>query len=167
MQRLTIRGLQALLLLLGLLSLVIQYGIVQVGIQEPMNPLIEGLRVPFIVGTVLFVVCAQVVLVCVWVLLSMVASARIFSERAFRYVDIIIGAVLGATVLIGLFFVTLIWLDKVTFANMGYEDEVAPGIVLLVLVAGMIGTGLTLLVVVMRGLLRKASQLEQDLAEVV
>src|SRR6478609_6349911 len=45
------------------------------------------------------IVCVEVALVAIWMLLSMVRRGAIFSERAFRWVDVIIGAGLAATVL--------------------------------------------------------------------
>ncbi|RVX43802.1 DUF2975 family protein [Nonomuraea polychroma] len=46
--------------------------------------------------SVLFVVTVEVVLVCVWRLVTMVRRGTVFSHAAFRYVDIVIGAIVAA-----------------------------------------------------------------------
>ena len=45
---------------------------------------------------VLGIVTVQVTLVCVWRLLTMVRRGTVFSHAAFRYVDVVIGAVAAA-----------------------------------------------------------------------
>ncbi|WP_338324765.1 DUF2975 domain-containing protein [Nonomuraea polychroma] len=57
---------------------------------------IEGERIPLLVISVLFVVTVEVVLVCVWRLVTMVRRGTVFSHAAFRYVDIVIGAIVAA-----------------------------------------------------------------------
>ncbi|PJJ63687.1 DUF2975 domain-containing protein [Compostimonas suwonensis] len=121
-----------------------------------MYPEFEGLRIPGIVGCIALVVCAQVALLCVWRLLSMVAGASIFSITAFRWVKVLIGCCAAFTGLIAAAFIVL------------YAANAMQGGVMVMLLAAFIGgIGATLLLVVMKGLLRKASQLEQDMAEVV
>lgn len=117
---------------------------------------IAYLQVPGIVIGVLFLVCVQIVLVCVWRLLSLVAEDAIFSESAFPDVDISLGAVIGATALVAVTLVTLLTTGVMT-----------PSIAMLCVLGIVVGGGLSLLIVVLRGLLRKAWQLEQDLSEVV
>ncbi|AIY03255.1 hypothetical protein ART_3656 [Arthrobacter sp. PAMC 25486] len=51
-----------------------------------------GVRVPVVVIVLLGFVTVQVTLVCVWRLLAMVQRGTVFSQGAFRYVDIIGGA---------------------------------------------------------------------------
>lgn len=117
---------------------------------------IAYLQVPGIIVGILFLICVQVVLVCVWRLLSLVRRDAIFSERAFPDVDVSLGAVGFATLLVA---VTL-----VTFMVTGVENA---SITLLCVLGLVVGGGLSLLIVVLRGLLKKAWQLEQDLSEVV
>jgi len=117
---------------------------------------IAYLRIPGIVIGILFLVCVQVVLVCVWRLLSLVREDSIFSEDAFPAVDVSLGAVIGASVLV---VVTLI-----TLTATGVENA---SVTLLCVLGIVVGAGLSLLIVVLRGLLKKASQLEHDLSEVV
>ncbi|MGW8483266.1 DUF2975 domain-containing protein [Microbacterium sp. NPDC055903] len=120
------------------------------------NPDLAFLRVPGIIGAVLFLVLVQIVLVCIWRLLSLVREDEIFSPRAFRYVDIIMGTLIAAAVLIA---GALIVIYSARAVN--------PGILLLGILGIVVGAALALLVAVLRGLLRKALQLEQDLSEVV
>lgn len=117
---------------------------------------IAYLQVPGIIVGILFLVCVQVVLVCVWRLLSLVRRDAIFSERAFPDVDVSLGAVGFATF--------LVLVSLVTFMVTGVENA---SITLLCVLGIVVGGGLSLLIVVLRGLLKKAWQLEQDLSEVV
>ena len=124
------------------------------GVATP--PEVAALLVPLVTAGVLFVACAEVSLVCIWMLLSKVRSGRIFNGSAFRQVDVVIGALATATLLIAVVLGIL--------APIGGP----PPIVALMLVGALLGgVTLTLVVVVMRGLLRQATTLERDLAEVV
>ena len=120
------------------------------------NPELAYLEVPGIVGAVLFLALVELVLVCVFALLSLVRADRIFSSHAFRYVDIIIGAMLAAGLVIVASYIVLV-----------IAQAANPGILILALLGTTVSISLALLVGVMRGLLRKALQLEQDLSEVV
>lgn len=117
---------------------------------------IAYLQVPGIVVGILFLACVQVVLVCVWRLLSLVREDAIFRPSAFPLVDLSLGAVVFATVLVVITLVTLL--------SVGVQNA---SISLLCTLGIVVGSGLSLLIVVLRGLLRKASQLEHDLSEVV
>lgn len=117
---------------------------------------ISYFEVPGILIGIAFLLCVQVVLVCVWRLLSLVREDSIFSESAFPDVDVSLGAVGFAT------FLVLIALIALSFTGF-----MTPSITLLLLLGIVVGAGLSLLIVVLRGLLRKASQLEHDLSEVV
>ncbi|WP_022890671.1 DUF2975 domain-containing protein [Agromyces italicus] len=119
-------------------------------------PELAGLQVPGIVIAVLFLVCVEVVMVCVWRLLSMVGEQNIFSSDAFRWVDLILASIIAATLLIAVAGVVLF---SAGVANPSVQLLCALGIV--------VGTGLALLVGVMRGLLKNAAQLQHDLSEVV
>ena len=119
-------------------------------------PEFSQLVVPGIIVGGLFALCAQVLLVCVWRLVTLVRVDSIFSERAFIWVDVALGAVGLATVLV----VGALIILTVAGAS-------PPSISLLCLIGAIVGAGLSLLLVVLRGLLRKASQLERDLSEVV
>jgi Protein of unknown function (DUF2975) len=103
------------------------------------------LRTPLLVIVVLGIVTIQVVLVCVWRLLTMVRRGTVFSDAAFRYVDIVIAAISAASL--------------VTFALgviLAPGEAVAPGIVLLIGGAAVLIAGIALIVLVMRMLLAQA-----------
>ena len=102
-------------------------------------------RVSLTVLVVLGIATMQVVAVCVWRLLTMVRRGTVFSAAAFRYVDVVIGAVAAAAAMtLGV---------AVTLAP---GEEVAPGVVLLVCIAAVVVAGVALIVVVMRMLLAQA-----------
>jgi Protein of unknown function (DUF3036). len=79
----------------------------------------------------------QVVLVCVWRLVTMVRRGTVFSHTAFRYVHVVIGAIVGAAVLVCALAVVL-----------APGEAVAPGVVLLLggVVVAVLGVALTVLV---------------------
>jgi hypothetical protein len=104
-----------------------------------------GVRVPVVTIVVLGIVTMQVTAVCIWRLLTMVRRGTVFSHAAFRYVDIVIGAIGAASALtFGL---------AVTLAP---GEAVAPGIVLLICGASLIVAGVGLIVLVLRMLLAQA-----------
>ncbi|MEV3993514.1 DUF2975 domain-containing protein [Streptomyces sp. NPDC049837] len=121
------------------------------------------LRTPLLVIAVLGVVTAQVVLVCVWRLVTMVRRGTVFSHAAFRYVDIVTGAFVPAALLVFTLGVVL-----------APGEAVAPGVVLLVGGAGVAVLGVALIVLVLRMLLAQAvardieaAQLQAELDEVI
>ena len=119
------------------------------------HPEIAYLQLPGILIAIVFVLCVQLSLICTWQLLTLVRVSTIFSQNAFKWVDAILWLVIGATLLILASFITL------TVVGISSPTSV-------MCVLGLVlGASFALLVVVMRGLLHKASQLEQDLAEVV
>ena len=101
--------------------------------------------------------CAEAILVAVWVLLSMVRKDAIFGERAFRWVGVIVIAGVVAT---GLTLFFLLHWNSIA-------PDVPPGI--LGIVSGIVLALATfvLLMLVMRGLLKKATALRGELDEVV
>ena len=104
-----------------------------------------GVRVPVVLIVVLGIVTMQVSAVCVWRLLTMVRRGTVFSPAAFRYVDIVIGAIAAASALaFGL---------AVTLAP---GEAVAPGVVLLICGVSLIVAGVALIVLVLRMLLAQA-----------
>lgn len=120
------------------------------------NPDVDQLEVPGIIGAVIFIGLIEVTLVCVWFLLSLVQTDRIFRVEAFRYVDIILGALVAAGALILVSYVVIVGSRAVSLS-----------LTLLAVLGIVVSAALALLVVVLRGLLRKALELEQDLSEVV
>lgn len=101
-------------------------------------------RIGFVVILGLGVLTMQVFAICVWRLLTLVRKGAVFSQRAFRYVDVIIGAIAAAAVL------------TFALAVLLAPGGVAPGIVGLICGASCVLMGMALLVVVMRRLLVQA-----------
>jgi hypothetical protein len=122
-----------------------------------------GVRVPVVVIVLLGIVTTQVVMFCVWRLLTLVRRGTVFSHAAFRYVDVVMGAVATASLL--------------TFALgvvLAPGEDVAPGVVLLIGGVALMIAGVALLVLVLRTLLAQAvaldaetQQLQAELNEVI
>jgi hypothetical protein len=105
----------------------------------------------FLVGVVVLGVgTMQVFAICVWMLLTRVRRGSIFSESSFRYVDVIIGAILLAAAL------------ALALAIVLAPGQTAPGVVGLVCGASLVLGGMALLVVVMKALLRQAIERETE-----
>jgi hypothetical protein len=121
---------------------------------EEADPGVGHLQVPFAVIMVLGIVTVQVTVVCVWQLVTMVRRGTVFSPRAFRYVDVMIGAAAGAAVLAMALAVVL-----------APGDAVPPGMVLLVCGAAVVAAGIGLVVLVMRTLLAQAISREAEALE--
>ena len=158
MHRTAIVALKTLIFVLLLLLLACQVFVIPAVAQQMVekSPQLGYLQVSGIVVTVGFLLCVQVALGCVWRLLSLVRASVLFRDNAFTYVNIILGLVALATLLIFGSFITL-----------AVAGGASPSVIMLCSLGIVVGSGLALLIVVMRGLLRKASLLEQDLAEVV
>jgi hypothetical protein len=108
-----------------------------------------GVRVPFVLIVVLGVGTMQVTAVCIWRLLTMVRRGTVFSPAAFRYVDIVIGAIGAAA--------TLTFALAVVLAP---GEEVAPGVVGLICGVSLVVAGVALIVLVLRMLLAQAVGLD-------
>ena len=113
--------------------------------------------------TLLGLVSVQVVLVCVWRLATMVRHGTVFSHAAFRYVDVIIAAIVAAA---------LVWF-AVTIVNApGQRDD--PGVTVIMGGIGIGILGVALIVLVLRMLLAlavardiEATQMRAELDEVI
>jgi hypothetical protein len=121
------------------------------------------LQVPFAVILILGIVTAQVTLVCVWRLVTMVRRGTLFSPAAFRYFDVMIGAAAAAALLAFALGVVL-----------APGEAVAPGVVLLVGGGGVVAAGVGLVELVLRKLLAQAisrdaeaDELRAELDEVI
>ncbi|WP_440901325.1 DUF2975 domain-containing protein [Actinosynnema sp.] len=135
-------------------SLVVQVVIIPL-LWQDLDGAPPGVRTPLAVIGVLGVLTLQVTAVCVWRLLTMVARGTVFSVRAFRYVDVVIGALASGAVLV------LAVAVVARTANHGVEgDAVAPGLVGLVCGVALVVGGVALLVYVMRALLAQAVSLD-------
>jgi len=112
---------------------------------DGLDPDYAHLRTSLIAVPVLGIVTVQVVSVCVWRLVTMVRRGTVFSHAAFRYVDIVIGAVVAASLLTFSLGVVL-----------SPGNAVSPGIVLLIGGAAVLVAGMALIVLVLRMLLAQA-----------
>lgn len=147
------------IVLLALAGLLVQAVILPLQASQSayLFPEAAFLQAPILTLCILFVLCGQVVLACVWVLLSLVRDAVIFTAPAFRYVDIMIGALIVAPILAVVAFFVI-----VVTANAG-----PPALFLLTAGAALGCITLALVLVVMRSLLVLASAQQSYLAEVV
>lgn len=158
MRTLTIWALRAALVLLGAGTLVGQIVILP-AIGRDLGEISTSATVPFTILAIAVAGCFEVALLATWVLLGMVGRDVLFATRAFRWVDTIIGAAAGAALLL-LGIAILVYLE--------IEPPLdAPGLVVIALGAAVGGGAFVLLMFVMRGLLRKATELQAELDEVV
>lgn len=160
MSNLAIVALRIIVVLIGAGALFAQFRIVPaIGFGIAGDAELPSVGLPYTVAGIAVIACVEAILVAVWMLLSMVRRDAIFTERAFRWVDVIIGAAAVATSIalalgIHCYFVVEPILD-------------APGLILMSLIATVLGTAFVLLMLVMRGLLRTATSLQAELTEVV
>jgi Protein of unknown function (DUF2975) len=117
----------------------------------------DGVRPALVVIVVLVVLTMQVVAVCLWRLLTMVRRGTVFSPAAFRYVDVVIGAISAASVLTFGIALVAAYSNRTTSG-----DEVAPGVVGLVCGASLVVAGVALVVLVLRVLLAQAVALDSE-----
>jgi hypothetical protein len=117
----------------------------------------------FRVITILGIGTAQVALVCVWRLVTMVRRGTVFSHAAFRYVDVIIGAIIAAA---------LVWFAVTAVNAPGQRAD--PGVTLIMGGIGLAILGVALIVLVLRMLLAQAvardveaAQMQAELDEVI
>ncbi|CAL9331677.1 DUF2975 domain-containing protein [Streptomyces sp. enrichment culture] len=158
MGNLPVLGLRAVLVMLLAGSVFVQAVMVPLlaADLEEVGGDLARLRVPVLVILLLGIVTAQVVLVCVWRLVTMVRRGTVFSHDAFRYVHIVIGAMVAAALLV------------FTLGTLLAPGEaVAPGVVLLVGGVGVAILGVALVVLVLRMLLAQATRMRAELEEVI
>ncbi|MCW2601987.1 MAG: cytochrome c-type biosis protein DsbD protein-disulfide reductase [Pseudonocardiales bacterium] len=105
--------------------------------------------------TVFWVLCIQVVIVCVWRLLSLVAKNRIFTAASLGWVDSIVWAIAAA-------WVTLV----AVFLYVGFRAD-DPGLPLLLFLMSVGLAVLGLLMVVLRTMLRNVTELRADMDAVI
>jgi hypothetical protein len=160
MSRSPVLLLRALIVLIAVGALFAQIRIVPfiaTGLAEDAGHAAAG--VPYAIAGITVIACGELVLVALWVLLSQVRRGSIFSGMALRWVDIILGAAVAATIAL---------LAVAAHVALVLEPPLdAPGLTAiaggLVVCAG----AFTLLMCVMRALLRSATTLQAELSEVV
>lgn len=163
MGRLTVHALRAVLAVVLTGTVLIQVLMVWtlIGGNDPEDgslPL-TSLRLITIVG----MVTVQVALVCVWRLVTMVRRGTVFSDAAFHYVDVVIGAIVAAA---------LVWFTVTAVNAPDQRDD--PGVTLIMGGVGVAVLGVALIVLVLRMLLAQAvardaeaTQLKAELNEVI
>lgn len=162
MADLAVLALKAVLAVALLGSLVVQ-GVLVPLLWQDLDDAPAGVRVPLIVIIVLGIACLQVIAVCLWRLLTMVRRGTVFSHAAFRYVDVVIGAIaLGSVLTFGIAVV------------LAPGESAAPGTVGLICGVSLVVAGVALLVLVLRMLLvqavaidSRARDLQSELDEVI
>lgn len=155
--RWVILGLRLLLVLLFLGLVVAQTLIVpgSVAYRASENPDFAQSRWLVLAFCVIELLCVQLVIVAIWRLLSLVTRDRIFDESAFRWVDVILGSMAVAWLLLAAVFV--------------YVCSIAddPGVLVLMFGMLLVGAVLIFLMLVMRALLRQATTLRVDMEAVI
>jgi hypothetical protein len=113
--------------------------------------------------TILGMVSVQVAVVSVWRLVTMVRRGTVFSHAAFRYVDIMIGAIVAAA---------LVWFAVTALNAPGQRED--PGVTVIMGGVGVAILGVALIVLVLRMLLAQAvardveaAQMQAELDEVI
>lgn len=126
-------------------------------------PPYEPFAAPYVTVAILGVACVQTVLIAGFMLLGAVGRDALFAQESFRWVDAVIGATIAATLLaLGV------------CVHLGVADIPSPadGMELIGAMGGAIvcvgaGASFTIFMVVMRNLLRKATDLKAEMAEVI
>ncbi|MFD8024785.1 DUF2975 domain-containing protein [Streptomyces lavendulae] len=161
MGKLTVGALRAVLVVVLVGTVLVQVGMVWALATDPEDGSLP--LTPLRVITMLGMVSAQVVMVCVWRLVTMVRRGTVFSHAAFRYVDGVIGAIVSAA---------LLWF-AVTIVNAPGQRE-DPGVTVIMGGIGVAILGVALIVLVLRMLLAQAvardveaARMQAELDEVI
>ena len=163
MGKLTVRALRAVLVVVltgtVLIQVLMAWTLISGNDPEDGSLPLTSLRLITLLGMVIL----QVALVCVWRLVTMVRRGTVFSDAAFRYVDIVIGAIVAAA---------LLWFTVTAINAPGQRDD--PGVTLIMGGIGVAILGAALIVLVLRMLLAQAvardveaTQLKAELNEVI
>jgi hypothetical protein len=163
MGKLAVRALRAVLVVVLAGTMLIQAGMVWALVsgsdQEDGSLPLTALRVITILG----MLSVQVALVCVWRLVTMVRRGTVFSHAAFRYVDVVIGAIVSAA---------LVWFAVTAINAPDQRDD--PGVTIIMGGVGVAILGVALIVLVLRMLLAQAvardveaAQMQAELDEVI
>jgi hypothetical protein len=143
MGKLTVHALRAVLVVVFTGTVFVQAMMVVALIVKPED---ESLPLtPLRIITILGMLSVQVAVVCVWRLVAMVRRGTVFSDAAFRYVDVIIGAIVAAA---------LVWFAVTIINAPGQRDD--PGVSLIMGGVGLAILGVALIVLVLRMLLAQA-----------
>jgi len=163
MGQLTVRALRAVLVLVlagtVLLQALMAWTLASGNDPEDGTLPLTALRVITILG----MISVQVIGVSVWRLVTMARRGTVFSPAAFRYVDIVIGAIVAAA---------LVWFAVTAVNAPGQRDD--PGVTIIMGGIGVAILGVALIVLVLRALLAQAvardgeaTQLQAELNQVI
>ncbi|MFD3587717.1 DUF2975 domain-containing protein [Streptomyces sp. NPDC058683] len=154
MGKLTVRALRVVLAVVLAGTVFVQAGMVWalVGGNDPEDGSLP--LTPLRVITILGMMSAQVALVCVWRLVTMVRRGTVFSHAAFRYVDFVIRAIVAAA---------LLWFAVTAINAPGQRDD--PGVTVIMGGVGLAILGVALIVLVLRMLLAQALARDVEAAE--
>lgn len=134
MSRLTIGAVKAVLILAVAGGVVVQTAVIPT-VWADLREVSPAVRLTVVVACVGWIACMQLVAACVWRLLTMVSAGSVFSARAFRPVDVIIGAALVASVL------------TAVLATLLVPGDAAPGLVGIVYGLALAIAGVALIIV--------------------
>lgn len=163
MGKLTVGALRAVLVAVLAGTVFVQAGMVWALVSgsdpEDGSLPLTSLRLITIVG----MVSVQVALVCVWRLVAMVRRGTVFSRTAFRYVDVMTGAIVAAA---------LVWFAVTAVNAPGRRED--PGVTVIMGGVGVAILGVALIVHVLRTLLAQAvardveaTEMQAELDEVI
>ena len=119
------------------------------------SPDLAHLRWPLTALAAFWVLCAQVVVVCTWKLLTLVTNDRIFSDESFAWVTGILAAIAAAW---------LVLVCAAAYFGLRADDPSTPIILLLLTTVVSVAA---LLMFVMRSLLRQATTLRTEMEVVI
>ncbi|WP_238164644.1 DUF2975 domain-containing protein [Kribbella pittospori] len=158
---LTVRALRAVLVVVLAGTVFVQASMVWALATDPEDGSLP--LTPLRVITILGMVSVQVALVCVWRLVTMVRRGTVFSNAAFRYVDVLIGAIVAAA---------LVWFAVTVLNAPGQRAD--PGVTVIMGGVGVAILGVALIVLVLRMLLAQAvardaeaTQMQDELNELI
>ncbi|MFG2623041.1 DUF2975 domain-containing protein [Streptomyces sp. NPDC048507] len=161
MGKLAVRALRAVLGVVFVGTVFIQVSVLWAFATDPEDGSLP--LTPLRVIAVLGMVSVQTALVCVWRLVTMVRRGTVFSHTAFRYVDIVIGAITS---------IALMWFAVTAINAPGQRED--PGVTLIMGGIGVAILGVALIVLVLRMLLAQAvardveaSRMRAELDEVI
>ena len=143
--KLTVRALRAVLVVMLAGTVFVQAGMVW-ALASGSDPEDGSLPLTaFRVMTILGMASVQVALVCLLRLVTMVRRGTVFSHAAFRYVDVVIGAIVSAA---------LVWFAVTAINAPDQRDD--PGVTIIMGGVGVAILGVALIVLVLRMLLAQA-----------
>jgi hypothetical protein len=159
MNRTLIAACMVLLVFFALGVLVLQGVILPTAAQQSLEtfPEVDFLYAPLLYSLEFVLLLADVIIVCLWMLLSRIWAGTIFTPSSFGLVNVIVSCfALAAAVFVALLFVFLFGIRAG-----------GPGVVLGLLAGAGGALFAALVLLVMRGLLQTATQQQAYLAEVV